>query len=146
MEADVLRNGLESPNADVMFIHYLVHFPKRPISQLPNDLPNVLWVHVSVHMFVLLLLFIGPQLEDLPKIEERHLFFFGRQLLRCGCAVFGYFRSSGFLQTQRVRMANEPNRIQALNPGGHGGSCGHSAMIMSIITSLDGCSSRSHPS
>lgn len=73
MEADVLRNRLENPKADV--IRYLVDFPKRSISQLPNDLPDFLWVNVSVYVFILLLLFVGPQLEYLPKIEERHLFF-----------------------------------------------------------------------
>lgn len=74
-QADVLRAGLESAEADVAAIRYLVHFPERPVSQLPNHLPDFLWVHVSVHMLVLLLLFIGPQLEYLPKIEERHLLF-----------------------------------------------------------------------
>lgn len=72
MEARVLRNRLENPKADV--IHYLEHFPKRSISQFPNDLPYFLWVNVSVYVFVLLLLLIRPQLEYLPKIEERHLF------------------------------------------------------------------------
>lgn len=72
-----IRNRLETPEADVI-IHYLEHFPKRPISQFPNDLPYLLWVNVPVYVFVLLLLLIRPQLEYLPKIEERHLF--GREL------------------------------------------------------------------
>lgn len=58
MEASVLRNGLENPKADV--IHYLVHFPKRSISQFPNNIPNFLRVNVSVYMFILLLLLIRP--------------------------------------------------------------------------------------
>lgn len=88
MEASVLRNRLENPKADV--IHYLEHFPKCSISQFPNDFPNFLWVDVSVYMFILLLLLIRPELEHLPKIEERHLF--GRELQCCGCGVFCYFR------------------------------------------------------
>lgn len=67
------RNRLEKPKADV--IHYLKHFAKRSISQFTNNVPDFLWVNVSVYMFILLLLFIGPQLEYLPKIKERHLSF-----------------------------------------------------------------------
>lgn len=46
--------------------HYLEHFAKRSISKLPNNFPNILRVDVSVYMFILLLLPIGPELENLP--------------------------------------------------------------------------------
>lgn len=46
--------------------HYLEHFAKRSISKLPNNFPNILRIDVSVNMFILFLLPIRPQLENLP--------------------------------------------------------------------------------
>ncbi len=84
----MLGNGL--PKADVtvntLTLTYLEHFPKCSVSQLPNDFPDFLRVHVSVYMFILLLPLVRPQLEYFPKIEEGHLF--GRELQRCRCGLF----------------------------------------------------------
>lgn len=52
---------------------YLEHFAECSVSQLPDDVPNLLRVDVSVDIFILLLLPIWPQLKYFPKIEERHL-------------------------------------------------------------------------
>lgn len=105
MKAVVSRNRLESPEADVA--HYLEHFPKCSIPQFPNNFPNFLWVNVSVYMFILLLLLIGPQLKYLPKIEERHLA--GRELQCRGCGLFGYFRQENIAvpPDAELKTANE---------------------------------------
>lgn len=113
MEARVLRNRLEKPKADV--IYYLEHFPKRSISQFPNDLPYFLWVHVPVYVFILLLLLIGPQLEYLPKIEERHLF--GRELTVLMDAVSSVISAKKIQRFLPTRSSNSyrNNSMQALN-------------------------------
>lgn len=73
-----------SPEADVE--RYLKHFAECSVPQLPDDVPNFLRVDVSVDIFVLLFLLIGPQLKNLAKIEERHLS--GRELQGGGNGLF----------------------------------------------------------
>lgn len=51
---------------------YLVHFPKGSVAQFSYNFPKLLGVQVPLHMFVLLLLLLAPQLEDLTEIEEGH--------------------------------------------------------------------------
>lgn len=52
---------------------YLEHFTESPIAQLSYDLPELLRVQVPLDVLVLLLLLLAAQLEDLPKVKERHL-------------------------------------------------------------------------
>lgn len=83
--SDVVAEGSgSSPGAGVE--RYLKHFAECSVPQLPDDLPNFLRVDVSVDIFVLLLLLIGPQLKNLAKIEERHLS--GRELQGGGNTLF----------------------------------------------------------
>lgn len=51
---------------------YLIHFPKGSVAQFPYNLPKLFGVQVSLHVFVLLLLLLAPQLEDLTEIKEGH--------------------------------------------------------------------------
>lgn len=137
------RNRLEKPKADV--IHYLKHFAKRSISQFTNNVPDFLWVNVSVYMFILLLLFIGPQLEYLPKIKERHLsflvFFFcflwtwTTVLWMRSLRLFPPRKYSGSSR-RGAQIANEISSMQGVKRGRTSRYCSHSAVIMSIITSL----------
>lgn len=67
------RGEVEKTQRRPLLYYYLVHFPKRSIAQFSNYVPYFLGILVSVDMLVLLLLLLRPKLEDLAKIEERHL-------------------------------------------------------------------------
>lgn len=51
---------------------YLVHLSKRSVSQIPDNFPAVLRVHVSVNVLILLSLPLRTQLEYFPEIKESH--------------------------------------------------------------------------
>lgn len=55
---------------------HLEHLAERPITQLSDDVPDLLRVHVFLHMLELFLFFLSANLEYLPKVKERHVFGF----------------------------------------------------------------------
>lgn len=90
---------------------YLEHFAESPIAQLSYDLPELLRVQVSLDVLVLLLFFLAAQLEDLPKVEERHL------SSRCGAGLQAAM--GGGRRGPSARLSR-PGRSQPGPPGALG--------------------------
>lgn len=119
---------------------YLEHFAEGSVPQLPDDFPNVLRVDVSVHILVLLFLLVGPQLENLAKIEERHAAGRGPQGGGDG-SLLGDFRRENAAPPPLRGSNNRPNdAVRRCNA--HKQHCQAAAAL--IKTSPSSSWSRSH--